>query len=63
MASSGSKKSHSKNITPAQEEKRKKAMEALRESEEKYRSLYGSVHAGIILQSIDGRIIHVNELA
>jgi len=42
---------------------RKEAEEAVLESEEKYRSLYESVHAGIILQSVDGKIIHANKIA
>ncbi len=42
---------------------RKKANEALHASEEQYRSLYESVHAGIVLQSVDGKIIHANKIA
>ncbi len=42
---------------------RKRAEETLKENEEKYRSLYESVHAGVILQSVSGEIIHANAIA
>ena len=40
---------------------RKKAEEALRESEEKYRSLYDSMMDGYVLVGMDGRILKYNE--
>ena len=40
---------------------RKKAEEALRESEAKYRSLYDSMMDGYVLVDMDGRILKFNE--
>ena len=35
----------------------------LRESEARFRSLYESVHAGVLVQAVDGTITHVNQIA
>ncbi len=42
---------------------RKRAEQALRESEERFRTLYESVHAGVVLQQADGTISHANTVA
>ncbi|MGE5295696.1 MAG: PAS domain S-box protein, partial [Solirubrobacterales bacterium] len=42
---------------------RKKVEEALRESRERFRSLYESVQAGVIVQRADGTISHCNRIA
>ena len=42
---------------------RKRTDEALRESENRLRTLLGAVQAGVILQGKDGRIVHVNDVA
>lgn len=39
---------------------RKRVEQALRESEEKYRSLYGAVSGGVVMQDTDGRIVEAN---
>jgi len=39
------------------------AKKALRESEAKFRTLYQSVHAGVLVQSVNGRIKHCNYIA
>ncbi len=41
----------------------KRAEKALQESEARFRSLYESVQAGVIVQAADGKIIHANEIA
>lgn len=42
---------------------RRRAEAALRESEARFRHLYESVHAGVIVQAADGTITHVNDVA
>ena len=42
---------------------RKKGEEELKYSEKRYRLLFESVQAGVILQSVDGKIIHANKTA
>ena len=42
---------------------RKKAEQALRESEARYRSLYGAVEVGIVMQDCGGAIVEANEAA
>ncbi len=42
---------------------RKKVEEALRESRERFRSLYESVQAGVMVQRADGTITHCNRIA
>ncbi len=37
--------------------------QALQQSEARFKSLYESVHAGVIVQQADGRIIHANRMA
>lgn len=41
----------------------RRAEQALRASEERLRTLYESVHAGVIVQSVDGTIVHANRVA
>ncbi len=42
---------------------RQRTEDALRENEERTRRLYGAVQAGIVLQSVDGSILHANRVA
>lgn len=42
---------------------RKKAQERLAQSEARFRLLYDSVQAGVVLHASDGRIIHANDVA
>lgn len=42
---------------------RKMAQQRLAESEARFRMLYNSVHAGVVLHASDGEIIHANEVA
>jgi len=42
---------------------RRKVQEAVLESEERFRTLYKSVQAGVILQRADGTIMHANQMA
>ncbi|MEM2099008.1 MAG: PAS domain S-box protein [Candidatus Bathyarchaeia archaeon] len=42
---------------------RKKAEDALRESEERFRSLYNAVSAGVVVQDKTGKIVEANDVA
>ncbi len=39
------------------------AQQALRESEERFKTLYESVHAGVLVQQVNGQIVHANRIA
>jgi len=63
MTNSGSKKSHSKNIAPAQEEKRKRLMESLLESEQLLRSITSAAKDAIVMADSLGNISYWNPAA